>query len=330
LFSDVATPGMVSDTGTYVLTITAPNGCSTMNEVFITADTLMPKLTLGTPEILGCDNMTTVLTNNTNETGLTYEWSGPNGQSFSIAEPTVEGPGTYDLIITGENGCQNTFTVDVTLDDTEPIINISVDPDDILTCNETEFSLINTSDPNNDFAWSGPNGFSSSDLEPLVDEAGTYTLIATGPNGCTSMEMVQVEVDTISPDIDFITAELTCTETVVAIGVTSSANIVEYTWTGPEGYTSTEQIPNDIMEGGSYTAIITAENGCTNTISFEVSTSVEMPDGEIISTAGTLLDCNLTEVSLSAEGLTAGSTLSWMNPAGDIISTDNEINGRGY
>ena len=143
--SGIANPGMVTDTGTYILTVTAPNGCSIMNEVRIMADTLRPTLTLDIPEVLNCNNMTTTLMGAPDDAGFTFEWSGPNGQSFTEAEPTVEGPGIYNLTVIGENGCTNLFAVEVDIDDVEPALSISIDPNDILTCNNTDFSLINTS-----------------------------------------------------------------------------------------------------------------------------------------------------------------------------------------
>ena len=322
--SELANPGMVTDTGTYILTVTAPNGCSVMSQVFINADTLTPAITLDAPTVLDCNNNTTTLTSQNADPAASYMWTGPNAQTFTEAEPIVEGPGTYNLIVTGENGCTNLFSVDVMIDDTEPQLSISP-PTELLTCTQTELSLINTSDPNNDYNWSGPNDFISTEFEPLINEAGTYTVIVTGANGCTNTDMVMVQIDTLSPDINFTTAEITCTESVVSIGVNSSVNIVEYAWTGVGGYTSAQQNPDDITEGGSYTAIITAENGCTNSITFEVGASMDMPDGEIDASAGSTLSCNTTELALSSDGVTPGSTLSWLDPNDDPISSDVAI-----
>ena len=322
--SDQANAGMVTDTGTYQLIVTAPNGCPSVREVFINADTLTPMLTLDTPEVLGCVDMTTTLTGAPDDAGFTFMWSGPNGQTSTDAEPTVDGPGVYDLLITAENGCTNSFSVTVDLDDTQPDLSI-MPPNDILTCVETQVSLINTSDPDNDYVWSGPDGFSSTDLEPMVEAGGEYTVIVTGANGCTNIDMVMVQIDTLSPDIDFTTAEITCTESVVSIGVSSTATIVDYAWSGAGGYSSAAQNPDDISEGGTYTAVITADNGCTNSITFEVGASMDMPDGEINASAGSTLSCNTTELALSSDGITPGSTLSWLDPNDNPISSEAAI-----
>ncbi len=42
---------------------------------------------------------------------------------------------------------------------------------------------------NGTYAWSGPNGFTSTEQNPTISEAGTYNLVVTGANGCTSKQL---------------------------------------------------------------------------------------------------------------------------------------------
>ncbi len=321
-----ADAGMVSDTGTYTLTVFAPNGCSVMDQVFINADTTQPTVTIDTPEILGCNRTTTTLTSVASESGLSYEWTGPNNQSYSDESPEIEGPGTYNLIINGANGCQNSYSVEVMTDDTPPMVDVSIDPSDIITCLDQEVDVINTiNDPDYTYAWTGPNGYTSDSPAPMIDAEGTYNVIVTAANGCTEQGMVTINADLTMPDIDFTAEEITCTENMATISVSSTTNILEYAWTGVNGYTSSQQSPDNITEGGEYTAVITAENGCTNTISFEVEQSVDIPDGEIIANQGTTLDCNVSEVVLIASSGTPGATFAWTDPMNTPISA-NQIN----
>ncbi len=48
---------------------------------------------------------------------------------------------------------------------------------------------------NGTFAWSGPNGFTSTEQNPTVNAAGTYNLTVTGTNGCTSTASAVIEQD---------------------------------------------------------------------------------------------------------------------------------------
>ncbi|MEZ4740437.1 MAG: hypothetical protein R2818_14025 [Flavobacteriales bacterium] len=60
---------------------------------------------------------------------------------------------------------------------------------------------------NGTYAWSGPSNFSSTEQNPTVSEAGTYTLVVTGANGCTSEANVTVILDDEAPGA---TAEAVC------------------------------------------------------------------------------------------------------------------------
>ena len=321
-------PGMVSDTGTYSLTVSAPNGCSITSYILVTSDTNAPEVLLDSPALLGCSNTTTTLTSSTTESGLTYEWTGPNGQSFSDPEPLIEGDGTYNLIVTGANGCQNNYSVVVDTDDTPPIVDVEIDAADILSCNETQITVINNAiDPDYTYTWTSSTGFDSNEATPDLSEGGIYNVVVTGLNGCTVDATVEVLTDTISPNISFTTNELTCQDNMVMIGVSSTDNIMNYDWTSDNGYTSTEQNPSDIIAGGIYTAVITAENGCTSSVSFEVTQSVDLPDGQINAPQGTTFDCALTSVELNASSSIDGATFTWTDVnaneiAGDILDAD--------
>ncbi|MBK6342639.1 MAG: hypothetical protein IPF41_08635 [Flavobacteriales bacterium] len=48
-------------------------------------------------------------------------------------------------------------------------------------------------------AWSGPSNFNSTGAEPHRVRPGTYTLVVTGSNGCTSTATAEVEQDTDVP-----------------------------------------------------------------------------------------------------------------------------------
>jgi len=316
--------GMVSDTGLYTFTVFAANGCSISSQVFIDADTTQPMLSIDTPEILGCTNTMTSLSISTTEENLMYDWVGPNGQSYDIENPEVEGPGIYELTATSENGCQNIFSIEVTTDDTAPDVDISIMTGDIITCSTPEINVIDAID-NSDYtyAWTGPNGFISNNNAPILSEGGEYTLIVTGLNGCTAESSITAIEDTSAPDIDFTTGVLTCAEDIISIGVSSTANLVEFAWSGVNGYTSNQQEPNDIVASGEYTAVITADNGCTNSITFDVTTDLASPDGQIVYADGFTFDCNLTSLSLLGSSDTPNAILQWEDPMGNSIPGDD-------
>jgi len=316
--------GMVSDTGLYTLTVFSDNGCSVSSEVFVDADTIQPMLSIDTPELLGCTNNMTTLSISTTETIVDFNWSGPNGQSFNIENPEVEGPGIYELSIIGQNGCQNDFSIEVESDDTPPNVDLSILIGDVITCNMPEVNVINNNtDPDYSYAWTGPNDYVSDNEAPMLSMGGVYSVTVTGTNGCTTESTVTAIEDTDEPDIDFTTNVITCADDIVSIGVSSSANIVEYAWTGENGYTSNQQNPDDISESGRYIAVITAENGCTRSVNFNVSEDLDQPNAEIIYTDGFTFDCNLTTINIIASSPTPNATLQWFDPLNNPIGDNN-------
>ena len=58
------------------------------------------------------------------------------------------------------------------------------------------FQLIGTADQSNvSFSWTGPNGFLSTQQDPVVSDTGLYVLVVTTTNGCTGSDSAQVSND---------------------------------------------------------------------------------------------------------------------------------------
>ena len=124
----------------------------------------------------------------------TFAWSGPNGFSSTVQNPNVGAAGIYNLVVTGTNGCTSNASTEVTLDEQTPGATAQ---GGVLNCNVSSIMLVGTG--NGTFAWSGPNGFSSTVQNPNVGAAGTYNLVVTGANGCTSDASTEVTQDAEVP-----------------------------------------------------------------------------------------------------------------------------------
>ncbi len=61
-----------------------------------------------------------------------------------------------------------------------------VPPHKVVRSTARSVSIMLVGTGNGTFAWSGPNGFTSTAQNPTVGIAGTYNLTVTGANGCTS------------------------------------------------------------------------------------------------------------------------------------------------
>jgi len=313
--SSIQTPS-VTTAGTYTLTVEAVNGCTATAAAVVEEDIATPDVAV-TDGALGCTQTTTDLTASSNTAGVSYSWTGPAGFTDAGATVTVSEAGTYTVTATAANGCTDTADATVTQDSDTPSAIASGGQ---LDCTITEIQLFGSSDdPAATFAWTGPAGFSSSDANPFVTTAGTYSLTVTGDNSCTSMATAEVTEDVLNPDVTATGGEITCGTTSTTITATSLTDGVSYSWSGPGGFTSMSQDAT-ASEVGTYTVTVVASNGCEATATVDVAADDAAPDA--MATGGTL-DCNNTAIELAGSSTTAGVSYSWSGPGGFASTTQN-------
>ncbi|MBK7086676.1 MAG: hypothetical protein IPH53_19295 [Flavobacteriales bacterium] len=146
-------------------------------------------------------------------------------------------PGIYELTVTGTNGCTSVAQAEVTLDDEVPGAQASGGE---LNCNTSSVMLSGSG--NGDFAWTGPNGFTSGDQNPVVSAPGIYELTVTGTNGCTSVAQAEVTLDDEVPGAQASGGVLNCNTSSVML---SGSGNGDFAWTGPNGFTSGDQNPGE-------------------------------------------------------------------------------------
>jgi gliding motility-associated-like protein len=132
-----------------------------------------------------------------------YSWTGPNGFTSLLQNPSVSAnstlgmAGVYTLTVTNTSGCSGTASTTVTVN-ALPLATAS-NNGPICIGN----ALIFTGGPAAmaTYAWTGPNGFSSSLQNPSVsdnatfDMAGVYTLTATSAGGCIGIANTTIIVN---------------------------------------------------------------------------------------------------------------------------------------
>jgi protocatechuate 3,4-dioxygenase beta subunit len=175
-----------STTTTYTVTVTGANGCSATDEVTVNVSAGVPTADAGPAQTIDC-NTSMVSIGSTAIVGNTYSWDPSSGLSATnIADPTAS-PAvttTYTVTVTASSGCTATDVVTVTVDLTAPSLNIS---GTTTVCNGSTTVLT----ANGGVSWSWmPGGATSQDI---TVGAGTYTVTATGTNGCTSSSAITVE-----------------------------------------------------------------------------------------------------------------------------------------
>jgi len=131
-----------------------------------------------------------------------YEWTGPDGFSSSLQNPTIPGAtmsasGTYTLVVTDAYGCTDTASTDVTV---YPSPTASASSSDSIYCVGDTIYLYGGPDGMASYNWTGPNGFTSTLQNPIIPDAdtlytGAFVLTVVDTNGCYDTDSVFVSVE---------------------------------------------------------------------------------------------------------------------------------------
>jgi hypothetical protein len=165
------------------------------------------------------------------------------------------------------------------------------------------------------YEWTGPGGFTGSDqCTGTITEEGTYHLVVRNADGCAGNCERELTVNPPPP------CNITGDDTICGGQKTSEfcgpAGLSEYVWTGPGGFTGSDQCTGPISVGGVYVLTITDANGCENTCDRELFVD-QPPSCEITGCAELISGGDPTEFCGPA-GL---SSYAWTGPGGFTAST---------
>jgi large repetitive protein len=240
--------------GTYtVVSTNAVNGCTNSTNIAITRNTTAPVVSIAAPSVLTCGVLSTNLVASG---GTAYAWSSTAGGNITsgvnLATAIVDAPATYTVTATNSaNGCTASANIAVTQNITPPTVSIAAPP--VLTCTTTNTTLTATAGLVA-YTWSG-NVASSATNTAVINAPSTYTVTATGSNGCVASTTIVV-TQNITPPVPSITGN---TYYCPAGSTTLTAtNGVTYAWSG-----ATTGATKTVSTAGTYTVTATAANGCT-------------------------------------------------------------------
>jgi len=330
---------IVTQPGTYDLLVTDnDNGCTSTDQVVVAQDIVQPIASAGADGLITCGQLTETIDGSGSSVGVLfgYIWVGPgiNSNNFNVQSPTVDVSGTYTVTVTNSlNLCTATDVVIVDENKVPPVI--AAGPDAELTCALTTTQLDATqsaSGANISFLWSGPGVLPGSQTSstPTVNLPGAYVLTITNSvNGCTSTDIANVTIDTISPIVfagsDLVLTCLNATSgvTLVSMGSNVGANF-QYLWTGP-GITPTNATSANptVTQSGTYTLQITnTTNGCNATDVAQVNSEQGLPTAE--AGPSRVITCANTDATLDGSGSTSSNgslSFKWDGPG---INANNQ------
>lgn len=250
--------------GTYTVTVTDANGCTTTQSYVVTQPAPVTATTSGTPASCNGGNNGTATATPTGGVGpFTYSWS-PSGGTNATANNLAAG--TYTVTVTDANGCtgQQSFTV------TQPnAIAVSVSGTAV-SCNGgsngTATAIPTGGTSPFTFSWS-PSGGTGATANNLG--AGTFTVTVTDANGCTSLQVYAVT----QPQALAVTATggLVCPNDPANLVAAGTGGTGAYTYVWQPGNLSGSSPVINVSQTTTYTVTITDANGCTQTTTATVN-----------------------------------------------------------
>ncbi len=321
LWSNGGTTSQISNLTSqiYSVTITDANGCTTTNTFSITQPPLFTATATQTNVSCngGADGTASALVSGGGNPPFTYSWN-PGGQTSQTA--TGLSAGTYSVIITDASGCTVNTTVSITQPTPISVITSSVSEN----CNQGNGSATvspSGGTPNYTYLWG--NGQSTQIATGL--SAGTYSVIITDANGCTSVQAVTV--GNISPGTASITSSVNVSCNAgsngsASAGITGGNAPFTYSWTGGQ---STQTATG--LSAGTYTITVTDADGCTSsaTVNITQPTAIAVPPPSSVPE-----NCNQGNGSATASpsGGTPNYTYLWGN--GQITQTATGLSAGTY
>jgi gliding motility-associated-like protein len=263
--------------GTYIVTVTDRKGCTLARSMNVyEAPALTVSLSKTDVDCYGANTgSVSVDTNSIGGVGpYSYTWSPP-----ATNTPTISGlgVGTYSVVVSDSRGCTTTGSITVNQPDSLRISSLLFD----VECNggangRIDITVSGGSTPYI-YAWTGGITSSSEDISGL--SGGTYDLMVMDNQGCMKMQSFTInEPAPLATTFTNINArcfgESSASSTVNITGGTSPYNILWNT------FATSATISG--INAGTYTVIITDDNGCIH----NNTTTITQPSQMILSNIG--------------------------------------------
>lgn len=283
------------------------------------------------PQILAdftvCEGESIALTTNTRASQ--YQWTGPNGFNSMAQNPVVISPatlanaGSYNLVVTDNNGCSSTAsTVQVTVN-TAPTAPILTNNSALCEGDTLIFSTTATADS---FYWTAPNGLDTATISSSLTiipsnttyyQSGNWILNIQDNNACPSQPSAPSSV-VINSSVNAPTVfndGPVCNRGAVTLS-TPSAMGASYQWYNDAGLNNliatTATVTINTITRDSTFYVVVSVNGCVSPAGATTVQVVPTPAAPQVPNDTTLC----TGESLTLNTSTAATSYNWTGPNG--------------
>ncbi len=290
-----------------------------------------------------CAGQNVQLSSSSASQGVNYLWTYPNGQTVALQNPLLENvnsnnAGNYTLTVSNQFGCTVQTSVQLSVLDRVNITGISSNAPNCASgpVNVQLVATLFPIDPGNyQYQWTGPGGFSSSNVSATIPNAtfsnsGAYTLVVTNSQGCNSLPAtVNVAIPQVLPTPStpvLSSSNPFCEGDAVTLTTNPYPGNTQYIWTTPTGtyMTSTASLTIDdlaVADAGAYTVHYSVMD-CPSSTSGSVNLVVN--PAPVISPSSNSPVCEGQTIQLNLN-CSSGATYEWTGPGGFSSSVCNPI-----
>jgi len=298
--------------GTYTVTVTDANGCTTVQSASVTQPSAALSMTTSMTQSVACFGQSTGSASATvagGTTPYTYLWS--NGANTSSISGVAAG--IYSVTVTDANGCTSQGSVSVT--QPSAALSSSITSSQQVNCFGGNNGSVNLSvnGGTGPYTYSWNNGASTQDISNL--SAGTYTVTVTDSRGCTTVSSVNITQPSAAMAVSVSSSQsVSCfggNNGTANAGVSGGTAPYSYSWSNGSTSQNISSLP-----AGNYTVTVTDNNGCVANASVQVTQPSAALAGSIsVSQNVSCFGGNNGSLSVSASNGTAPYTYQWNNGA---------------
>jgi gliding motility-associated-like protein len=306
-----------STSGNYSLLLTNANGCSDSTSVQLTAFSLPQAQIDSSGPLAFCAGDSVVLTaGGVDARFCVVTWFRDGVAISTDSSITASTSGTYSLVLTNANGCNDSSSVQLTVYSL-PIAQI--DSSGPLAFCSGDSVVLRSANAGN-YQWFRNGVAISTDPSITARTSGTYSLVLTNANGCKDSSSTQVQLHAL-PDslVQIMGSTQLCAGDSVVLQAPSG---LSYQWLfngSPIAGANQQQI--SAHQSGSWSVLLTNANGCT-VQSAAVQTAIVLPPVAFGMRASSLEKCANDSILLEATFYANATYLWYLN--GNLLPGNNQ------
>jgi gliding motility-associated-like protein len=323
--SSLTTPNITNMmAGTYSVTVTDANGCTSMISSLITDQPgpVISSINFTPPLCSGTATATATVIANGGTPLYSYLWSGVGSQTTQTASAFTAG--TYTVVVSDNNSCEVMGVVVIPDPNPVGVIPLST-PDTICIGQLTQITAAGFGGtPGYTYTWTPALGTTGGPFTANPLSTTGYTVYATDANGCLSpQQSISVFVH---PEATVTATDVTvCDGSSVVISATASGgNGGPYTYTWNNGVSGASQSVSPTINASPSNYIVTVNDGCSVPAT-DTSTVIVNPLAVAFMTVLDTSDCE--DFNVQFTGLSnIGTSYSWDFGDGSPSQTGTPVN----